>query len=105
MRKIIAPWLLIMTGMAILLTPYPQVGRAAVPSQLKCPSCDSFGVQRFRERKEAPAFSLNSLDGKKISLSDFKGNRFSSLFGLPGVIPAKRKSPCWKNSPPGKGIN
>jgi thiol-disulfide isomerase/thioredoxin len=73
MRKIIAPRLLIMIGMAILLTPSPQVGRAAIPSQLKCPSCDSFGVQRFRERKEAPAFTLNSLDGKKISLSDFKG--------------------------------
>ena len=73
MRKIITPWLLIMTGMAILVTPFPQVGRAAVPSQLKCPSCDSFGVQRFRERKEAPAFCLNSLDGKQVCLSDFRG--------------------------------
>jgi len=73
MRKETVLWLLIMIGMTILLTPFPQVGRAAIPSQLKYPSCDSFGVQRFQERKEAPAFSLNSLDGKKISLSDFKG--------------------------------
>jgi thiol-disulfide isomerase/thioredoxin len=73
MRKIIAPWLLIMTGMAILLAAFPQLGRGAIPSQLKCPSCDSFGVQRFSERKEAPAFTLNGLDGKKISLHDFKG--------------------------------
>jgi thiol-disulfide isomerase/thioredoxin len=73
MRKTIAPCLLTMTGMAILLTPFPQLGRAAIPSQLKRTSCDSFGFQRFSERKEAPAFTLNSLDGKKISLSDFKG--------------------------------
>jgi peroxiredoxin len=73
MRKKIALWLLIMTGMAILVTPFPQVGRAASPSQPESPSCNSFGVQRFKERKEAPAFTLNSLDGKKISLSDFKG--------------------------------
>jgi peroxiredoxin len=65
--------LLITMAITILFTPFPQVGRAAMPFQPKCPSCDSFGVQRFQERKEAPAFSLNSLDGKKISLSDFKG--------------------------------
>jgi thiol-disulfide isomerase/thioredoxin len=73
MRKKTVLWLLIMTGMTILLTPFPQGGRAAISSQSKCPSCDSFSVQRFQERKQAPAFSLNSLDGKKISLSDFKG--------------------------------
>jgi peroxiredoxin len=73
MRRKIVFVLLGMTGMAILVTPFPQVGRAASPSQPESPSCNSFGVQRFQARKEAPAFSLNSLDGKKISLSDFKG--------------------------------
>jgi peroxiredoxin len=73
MRKKIVFVLLVMTGMAILVNPFPQVGRAASPSQPESPSCDSFGIQRFQERKEAPAFCLNSLNGKKISLSDFKG--------------------------------
>jgi peroxiredoxin len=73
MRKTVALWLLIMSGMAILVTVFPQAGKAVAPSEQKCPSCDSFGIQRFQERKEAPAFCLNSLDGKKISLSDFKG--------------------------------
>jgi thiol-disulfide isomerase/thioredoxin len=73
MRKTVALWLLIMTGMALLVTPFPRVGRAGVPSQQKCPSCDSFGVQSFMERKEAPPFTLNTLNGKKVSLSDFKG--------------------------------
>jgi len=73
MRRKIILVLLVMTGMAILFTPFPQGGRAAISSQSKCPSCESFGVQRFQERKEAPAFSLNSLDGKQVSLSGFKG--------------------------------
>jgi len=60
-------------GITLLLIPSLQVGRAASPSQPDCPSCPSFGVQRFQEKKEAPAFSLNSLDGKQVSLSDFKG--------------------------------
>jgi peroxiredoxin len=63
----------ILTGIVTLFIPFIQAGRAASPSQPACPSCSSFGVQRPQERKPAPAFTLNSLDGKKISLSDFKG--------------------------------
>jgi len=45
-----------------------------------CPSCSSFGVQRFLEKKEAPAFSLKGLDGKTVSLSDFKGKPVLLVF-------------------------
>ena len=65
--------LLALLGIPLLATSFPQAGRTASPSQPESPFCHSFGVQWFRERKEAPVFSLNSLDGKKISLSDFKG--------------------------------
>jgi cytochrome c biogenesis protein CcmG, thiol:disulfide interchange protein DsbE len=63
----------IVIGIATLLISPLQVGRTASSSQPDTPSCHSFGVQRFQERKEAPAFSLNSLDGKQVSLSDFRG--------------------------------
>ena len=72
-RKRITILLSIMLGIVTLLIPFLQVGRAASPSQPEYPSCDSFGVQRFQYKKEAPAFTLNCLDGKPINLSDYKG--------------------------------
>ena len=73
MKRKIALLLLIGMGTAILLIPFLQVGMAASLSQPEYPSCNSFGIQRFQERKQAPAFSLKSLNGEQISLSDFKG--------------------------------
>jgi len=72
-RKRITLLLSIMLGIITLLIPFLQAGRAASPSQPGYPSCDSFGVQRFEYKKEAPAFTLNSLVGKPINLSDYKG--------------------------------
>lgn len=37
------------------------------------PSIPSFGIQRFEEKREAPPFSLKTLDGSQVSLKDFKG--------------------------------
>jgi len=73
MKRTIVLLSLIMMGIFALLIPSLQIGRAAPPSQPECPSCNSFGIQRFQEKKEAPAFCLKSLDGRQISLSDFKG--------------------------------
>jgi cytochrome oxidase Cu insertion factor (SCO1/SenC/PrrC family) len=80
MEKRIVLSLAIMTGMAIIIIPYLQVVAAASPSQGECPSCDSFGIRRLLERKEAPAFSLKGLDGKQVSLSDFKGEPILIVF-------------------------
>jgi cytochrome oxidase Cu insertion factor (SCO1/SenC/PrrC family) len=81
MKKRILLLLSITTGMATLFLPCLQVGRAASPSQPECPSCSSFGVQRPQEKKEAPAFSLKELsDGKKVSLSDFRGKPVLVVF-------------------------
>jgi len=63
----------ILVGVFALLLPSLQIGRAASPFRPECPSCNSFGIQRFQEKKEAPVFSLKDLDGKQINLSDFKG--------------------------------
>jgi len=61
----------ILIGISIMLIPYLQIARA---------TCDSFGVQRPWGTKEAPAFSLKELDGKQVSLSDFKGKPVFIVF-------------------------
>jgi len=80
MKKRIGLSLLIMIGMAITPILCLQVVRAASAPQPEYPSCDSFGVQRSQEKKEAPAFSLKGLDGKQVSLSDFKGKPVLIVF-------------------------
>ena len=44
------------------------------------PSIPSFGIQKFNEKREAPPFSLNALNGSQVSLSDFKGKPLLLLF-------------------------
>ena len=81
MTKRIVLLLSMMMGMTIMLIPCIQVVRAAASfSQPESPSCNSFGVQRYQEKKEAPVFSLKGLDGKQVSLSDFKGKPVIVIF-------------------------
>jgi cytochrome oxidase Cu insertion factor (SCO1/SenC/PrrC family) len=80
MKKRVVLSLSIMIGMPIMLIFCLRVTRAASPSPPQCPSCDSFGIQRFQEKKEAPAFSLKGLDGKQVSLGDFKGKPVLIVF-------------------------
>lgn len=48
--------------------------QAQVPSSesKKVSVCESFGVQRFQSKKEAPPFSLKELNGKQVSLNEYK---------------------------------
>lgn len=46
----------------------------------KSSSCDTFGVQRFQARKEAPAFSLKNLEGKQVTLKEFSGRPLLLFF-------------------------
>ena len=65
--------LLILIGITTFIIPPLQAEGPLSSVQQVFPSCPSFGVQRFLEKKEAPPFSLKSLDGNQISLKDFKG--------------------------------
>jgi cytochrome oxidase Cu insertion factor (SCO1/SenC/PrrC family) len=80
MKKRIVFLLSILMGITTLFTPCVQVARAASSPQPECPSCNSFGIQKPSERKEAPAFSLKGLDGKQVSLGDFKGKPVFVVF-------------------------
>ena len=74
--------LLIITEITPFLIPPLQAIDLPPPAHRDCPSCPSFGIQRFPEKKEAPPFSLKSLDGNRISLCDFKGKPVLLFFWI-----------------------
>jgi thiol-disulfide isomerase/thioredoxin len=102
MKRRIMLLLSIMMGMSTLLIPFLQVEKATSASLPECPSCNSFGVQRFQEKKEAPAFSLNSLDGKPIALSDFRGKPVLIIFWATWCTSCKEELPVLEKFSIGK---
>ncbi len=93
MERKIAFLFFIGVGTAIVLIFFPQAGRAVSVSPSECPSCDSFGVQSFPKRQEAPAFYLKSLNGGKVSLSDFKGKPVLITFWATWCTSCKEELP------------
>ena len=78
-RKISLPWacalaIAFLTGCFLF---YPV---SISWTQSDCPSCPSFGVQRFPEKTGAPPFTLKSLDGNSVALSQFKGKPLLLFF-------------------------
>jgi len=102
MKRRIIVLLSIVAGIALLLIPFLQVEKATSASPPEYPSCDSFGVQRFQEKKEAPAFSLSSLDGKPIALSDFKGKPVLVIFWATWCTSCKEELPLLEKFSIGK---
>jgi len=94
--------LTIIIGIAILLIPFLEVGMVASPSQPEYPSCNSFGVQKFQEKKAAPDFSLKALDGKQIALSDFKGKPVLIIFWATWCASCKEDIPLLEKFSQGK---
>ena len=89
-------------GIVTFLPPFLQMGRAASSSQPDAPSCQSFGIQRFQEKKEAPAFSLKGLDEKPIALSDFKGKPVLITFWATWCDSCKEELPVFEKFSVGK---
>jgi thiol-disulfide isomerase/thioredoxin len=102
MKRRIILLLSIMMGMSTLLIPFLQVEKATSASPPECPSCNSFGVQRFQEKKEAPAFSLKGLDEKPVNLSDFKGKPVLITFWATWCISCKEELPVLEKFSIGK---
>jgi len=70
---------LIVFGTAIAVI-QPLQAKDSSPALGKASACESFGVQRFEARKEASPFSLKDLNGKQISLNEFKGKPLLLFF-------------------------
>ncbi|MBS3907375.1 MAG: TlpA family protein disulfide reductase [Syntrophaceae bacterium] len=70
---------LIVAG-AVIAVIEPLQAKGHSPLLQMTSACESFGVQRFETRKEAPPFSLKDLNGKQISLNDFKGKPLLLFF-------------------------
>jgi thiol-disulfide isomerase/thioredoxin len=54
--------------------------RAGAQTQGECPSCEPFGMQRFTNKREAPAFTLKSMDGTQVTLSQLSGKPLFLFF-------------------------
>ena len=66
-------------GMTFFIVPLLHA-KDPSPSPKASSICDAFGIQRFDDKKVAPPFTLKSLDGKTIALSDFKGKPVLLVF-------------------------
>jgi thiol-disulfide isomerase/thioredoxin len=64
--------LAMMIGMILLIIPLLHPKDLSTSLAVSS-ACDTFGIQRFEEKKVAPLFTLKSLGGNTIALSDFKG--------------------------------
>jgi thiol-disulfide isomerase/thioredoxin len=102
MKRRIVLLLSIMMGITTFLIPFFEIGRAASTSQPEYLFCNYFGIQRFKERKEAPAFSLKGLDGKPIALSDFRGKPVLITFWATWCTSCKEEIPLLEKFSQGK---
>jgi peroxiredoxin len=77
--KIFAPWACVFS-IAFFTGCFLFLPVSTSWTQSDCPSCPSFGVQRFPEKKEAPPFTLKNLDGNSVALTQFKGKPLLLFF-------------------------
>jgi cytochrome c biogenesis protein CcmG/thiol:disulfide interchange protein DsbE len=64
---------LMIAGLALSFTPFLRAGELLPQSAPDCKTCPSFGVQRFLEKRQAPPFSLKTLDKNEVSFNSLKG--------------------------------
>lgn len=54
-------------------------------------------VTNEKAKPTLPALKLIAANGSNINLADFKGKKYLSIFGQPGVLPVKLRFPLLKN--------
>jgi peroxiredoxin len=57
------------------------------------PACESFGIQRFADKKAALPFKLKNFEGQPLSLVDFKGKPVLLTFWLTYCVACKEELP------------
>jgi len=81
--------LFIIVGITLLCLTVLQAKDQSSPSPTSSSACESFGIQRFHEKKEAPLFSLKDLNGNQVSLSDYKGKPVLLFFWATWCVACK----------------
>ena len=66
------------------------------------PSCSSFGIQRFQEKKAAHPFTLKMADGKQAALNDFRGKPLVFTFWASWCSACKEDIPLIEKLAQGK---
>jgi peroxiredoxin len=94
--------LLAVIGVTIFFIAILQAKDPSSSSSKISSAYESFGIQRFQERKEAPPFSLKSLDGNQVSLSHYKGKPVLLLFWATWCISCKEDIPLLEKFSVGK---
>jgi len=64
---------LALAAIIVWVAPPLHAGGSLSTPQTAPPGSGSFGIQKFQEKKEAPSFSLKTLNGEQVSLADFRG--------------------------------
>ena len=95
-------FLLMIIGVASFLFLPLKEGTSTPSIPPDCPSCASFGVQRFPEKKEAPSFSLKDLDGNQITLGALKGKPILMIFFASWCPGCKEEVPLFEKFSAGK---
>lgn len=71
---------LIIVGMVVFFFAIPYAKDQPPPSTNNSSACESFGIQRFEKKQEAIPFSLNDLNGNRVSFNDVKGKPILLFF-------------------------
>lgn len=89
-------------GMTLFIVPLLQAKDQSSPSPVISSPCDTFGIQRFEEKKIAPPFTLKGLEGNCIALSDFKGKPILLTFWATWCTTCKEELPLLEKFSEGK---
>jgi peroxiredoxin len=96
------PFLLTIIGIPIFFITVLQAKDQSSPSPKISSAVESFRIQRFEEKRVAPPFTLKSLEGKTIALSDFKGKPVLLVFWATWCPICKEELPLLEKFSEGK---